>query len=403
MIRTAVIVGTGLIGTSVGLALSRRGVRVHLVDVDPQAARVAAALGAGTLAVPTVPVDLAVLAVPPRNVVRVLAEQQDRGLALTYTDVASVKDATARAVAQGVADHATYVGGHPMAGSERSGPLAARADLFDGCPWVLTPAEETTPGALNRVLAAVALCGAVPVVMDPRDHDRAVALVSHAPHLVASLMAARLRGAPDEVLRLAGRGVRDVTRIAGGDPRLWRDIIGSNAAHVADALGELAEDLKTLMAALRAAATAGPDTLAAVEDLLDRGRHGWQSVHGPNRIPPGAQVTLHVAVAGRPGELGRLLEETAEFGVDTDSLRLGLPCDSDAPVATTTGPAPDELLAHIAASPGAAELLRRKLVGGGWRVSVAPRPVRAPGSVPAAATVRTADTLTTGTARPATR
>jgi prephenate dehydrogenase len=396
MIRTAVIVGTGLIGTSAGLALSRRGVRVHLLDVDPQAARVAAALGAGTLAVPTAPVDLAVLAVPPRNVVRVLAEQQDRGLALTYTDVASVKDATARAVAQGVADQASYVGGHPMAGSERSGPLGARADLFDGRPWVLTPTAQTTADALNRVLAAVALCGAVPVMMDPCDHDRAVALVSHTPHVVASLMAARLRGAPDEALRLAGRGVRDVTRIAGGDPRLWRDIIGSNAAHVADTLGGLAEDLNTLVAALRTAATCGTDALAAVEELLDRGQDGWQSVHGPNRASPGAQVTLRVTVAGRAGELGRLLDETAEFGVGADSLRLGAPCDGDAPAATANGPAPDELVAHIAASPGVAELLRRKLAGGGWRVSVAPRSAGAP--APGRATVRTADTLTTGTA-----
>lgn len=366
MIRTAAIVGTGLIGTSAGLALSRHGVRVHLLDADPTAARVAASLGAGTSAAPAAPVDLAVLAVPPRQVAQVLAEQQHRSLALSYTDVASVKSATAWAISHGTADRTSYVGGHPMAGSERSGPLAARADLFEGCSWVLTPSAETSPAALNRVLAAVALCGAVPVVMDPGAHDRTVALVSHAPHLVASLMAARLQGAPPEVLRLAGRGLRDVTRIAGGDPRLWSDIICSNAAGVAEALGEFMKDLETLMAALRAMEVSGPDAFKAVDDLLGRGREGWQSVHGRDRTAPAAQVTLQITVPDRPGELGRLLRATAEFGIGAEAVRLCLP-----EAATAESGHPAALSAHIGAAPAAADSIRRKLAAGGWHVAVA--------------------------------
>jgi len=299
VIRTAAVVGTGLIGTSTGLALSRRGVQVHLLDADESAARVAAARGAGTLEPPAAPVDLAVIAVPPTRVAQVLVEQQGRGLARSYTDVASVKSATALAFAGHAVHRPSYVGGHPMAGSERSGPQAARAELFEGRPWVLTPGPETSSTALNGVLAAVALCGAVPVVMEPNAHDRAVALVSHAPHLVAALMAARLGDASRETLGLTGQGARDVIRVAGGDPTLWTDIIRSNAQAVGEVLGELAKDLEALAQALHTLETSGgavggsdlgsgggrgadsEGALASVRELLLRGRDGWAAVYEP--------------------------------------------------------------------------------------------------------------------------
>ena len=144
--KTAVVLGTGLIGTSVALALSRHGVLVLLEDRDPDAVRTAASLGAGTVLVPEgleAPVDLAILAVPPAHVARTLGEAQARNLARAYTDVCSVKAGlVAEAVALGL-DTTAYIGGHPLAGREKSGPLAARADLFEGRPWVLTPARET--------------------------------------------------------------------------------------------------------------------------------------------------------------------------------------------------------------------------------------------------------------------
>lgn len=191
-LRTAAVVGTGLIGTSVALALTARGVTTYLIDRDEAAARTAAALGAGTFGAPPAPVDLAVLAVPPATVAEVLEEHQKDGLAQAYTDVASVKGRPQAELAARGCDLTSFVGGHPMAGRERSGPRAGRADLFDGRPWVLTPHPATRSAVLRRGLELVRLCGSVPVVLGPEAHDRAVALVSHVPHLLATLMAARL-------------------------------------------------------------------------------------------------------------------------------------------------------------------------------------------------------------------
>ncbi|MEU2587871.1 prephenate dehydrogenase [Streptomyces avermitilis] len=291
-LRTLAVVGTGLIGTSVALAASRRGVTVHLLDRDESAARTAAALGAGLPGPPPHPVDLAVIAVPPSAAAPVLAEAQARRLALSYTDVASVKAPAQREILAGVPDPRRYIGGHPLAGRERSGPLAARADLFRGRAWVLTPTRLTSKTAFDRALDLIALCGAEPRVMRARTHDDAVALTSHAPHLVASLMAARLSEGPPEAAHLAGQGLRDVTRIARGDSCLWSDIVESNAAAVADILTQIQEDLDAVLAALKDLAEPdlirGPEATAKsrniLVDLLERGITGVEELDaGPGR------------------------------------------------------------------------------------------------------------------------
>ncbi|MFD8986270.1 prephenate dehydrogenase, partial [Streptomyces sp. NPDC059564] len=219
--RTAVVIGTGLIGTSAALALTARGIAVHLVDHDPAQARTAAALGAGSDDAPEGQVDLAIIAVPPAYTAAALAAAIGRGTARAYVDVASVKGGPRRELAALGADTSAYIGTHPMAGKERSGPLAATADLFEGRPWVLTPTRDTDHEVLNLALELVALCRAVPVVMDADAHDRAVALVSHTPQLVSSMVAARLEDADETAVRLCGQGIRDVTRIAASDPRMW--------------------------------------------------------------------------------------------------------------------------------------------------------------------------------------
>lgn len=281
-LRTLAVVGTGLIGTSVALAASRRGVTVYLSDRDESAVHTAAALGAGRPEPPPYPVDLAVLAVPPSAAAPVLAELQGRRLALSYTDVASVKAPAEREILATAPDPCRYVGGHPLAGRERSGPLAARAELFRDRPWVLTPTRLTSKAAFDRALELIALCGAVARVMRARAHDDTVALTSHTPHLVASLMAARLSDGPSEAARLAGQGLRDVTRIARGDSPLWCDILQSNAAAVAGILTRLQEDLSAVLAALQDLAeqdaVRGPEASAKsrsiLMDLLDRGIAG---------------------------------------------------------------------------------------------------------------------------------
>ncbi|MFJ9370907.1 prephenate dehydrogenase [Nocardia sp. NPDC101769] len=265
-LRTLAVVGTGMMGTSLGLAV-RGTVRTYLIDIDHDAAMAAESLGAGVAGTPPEPVDLAVLAVPPRTIAPVLAEQQARGLAYHYTDVGSVKGwPLAEAEAIGC-DLGNYVGGHPIAGSERSGPMAASEHLFRDRIWVLTPQSITSSTTMESVTELVRLCGARPMVMAPSDHDRAIARSSHVPHLLASILAASIHGAGEDVIRLCGSGIRDTTRIAAGDSMLWTDILQANSEEVAKALTEVAADLFTASRALSSGSV-------ELTELLRRGNAG---------------------------------------------------------------------------------------------------------------------------------
>lgn len=274
-----VVVGAGLIGTSIGLALRARGVDVRLADRDPDRARGAARRGAGSvLGGGGEPVDVVVLAVPPGAVPGALLEAQRRVRAAAFTDVAGVKGRpldVARALG---CDLRAYVPGHPMAGGERSGPDAARGDLFRGCRWALCPGPATAEPAVRTVSALVEACGAEPCRVDAAEHDRVVALSSHLPHLVAAALAARLADADATTLALTGRGFRDVTRIAAGDAGLWTDILEQNADHVATVTAEVADDLRAAAAALH---DPGHDGHAYLTALLRRGIDGRTRLEAP--------------------------------------------------------------------------------------------------------------------------
>ncbi|MEU4656560.1 prephenate dehydrogenase [Streptomyces sp. NPDC023723] len=324
--RSALVIGTGLIGTSAALALTRRGVTVHLADHDPQQARTAAALGAGTDEAPDGPVDLAIVAAPPAHVAAVLADALRRGLARGYIDVASVKGGPRRELEALGLDLTSYLGTHPMSGREKSGPLAAAADLFEGRPWVLTPTRDTDTEVLNLVLELVSFCGAVPVVMDADAHDRAVALVSHMPHLVSGLVAARLEHAEEAAVRLCGQGIRDVTRIAASDPAMWIDILSANPGPVADLLGDVAVDLEQTVRALRALQSADDDKrragAAGVEEALRRGNAGQVRVPGKHGSAPRVYETVAVHIDDQPGQLARIFADAGQAGVNIEDVRI---------------------------------------------------------------------------------
>jgi prephenate dehydrogenase len=325
-VRTALVIGTGLIGTSAALALAARGVTVHLRDHDPGRARTAAALGAGTDKAPEGPVDLVLVAVPPALTAGTLAEALRAGLGRGYLDVASVKGGPRRELERTGLDLTAYIGTHPMAGKERSGPLAAGGDLFEGRPWVLTPTRETDTEVLNLALELVALCGAVPVVMDADAHDRAVALVSHTPQLVSSMVAARLEEADETAVRLCGQGIRDVTRIAASDPRMWVDILSANPGPVADVLAGVAADLDETVRALRALES-GDDAdrragASGVADVLRRGNAGRARVPGKHGAAPAAYETVAVLISDQPGELARIFADAGRAGVNVEDVRI---------------------------------------------------------------------------------
>ncbi|NUK08386.1 prephenate dehydrogenase [Streptomyces lunaelactis] len=324
--KTALVIGAGLIGTSAALTLAGRGVTVHLADHDPDRARTAAALGAGSDEPPPGRVDLAIIAVPPAHTATALAEAMRTGTARGYLDVASVKGGPRRELEAMGIDLSAYIGTHPMAGKESSGPLAATADLFEGRPWVLTPTPGTDTEVLNLALELVALCRAVPVVMDADAHDRAVALVSHTPQLISSMVAARLEAADETVVRLCGQGIRDVTRIAASDPRMWVEILSANPGPVADALAGVAADLGETVESLRALQSADDAKrrggAAGIEDVLRRGNAGRVRVPGKHGEAPAAYETVAVLISDQPGELARIFADAGRAGVNIEDVRI---------------------------------------------------------------------------------
>ncbi|MFD5407959.1 prephenate dehydrogenase [Streptomyces griseorubiginosus] len=324
--RTALVVGTGLIGTSAALALVARGVTVHLADHDPEQARTAAALGAGTDEVPEGQVDLAIVAAPPAHVAEVLAGAMRRGVARGYIDVASVKGGPRRELEALGLDLSSYIGTHPMSGREKSGPLAASADLFEGRPWVLTPTRDSDTEVLNLALELVSHCRAVPVVMDADAHDRAVALVSHMPHLVSSMVAARLEHAEEAAVRLCGQGIRDVTRIAASDPGMWIDILSANPGPVADLLTDVAGDLEETVRALRALQSADDakriEGTSGIEDMLRRGNAGQVRVPGKHGSAPRVYEVVAVLIDDQPGQLARIFADAGRAGVNIEDVRI---------------------------------------------------------------------------------
>ncbi|MGP4045735.1 prephenate dehydrogenase [Streptomyces sp. 2A115] len=324
--RTALVIGTGLIGTSAALALAGRGVVVHLADHDPEQARTAAAIGAGTDEEPTGPVDLAIIAAPPAHVAATLADAMRRGLARGYLDVASVKGGPRRELEAMGLDLAAYIGSHPMSGREKSGPLAATADLFEGRPWVLTPTRDTDTEVLNLALELVSHCRAVPVVMDADAHDRAVALVSHMPHLVSSMVAARLQHAEEAAVRLCGQGIRDVTRIAASDPRMWIDILSANPGPVADLLADVSADLDETVQALRALQSSDEakrrEGTTGIEDVLRRGNAGQVRVPGKHGAAPTTYESVVVLIDDQPGQLARIFADAGRAGVNIEDVRI---------------------------------------------------------------------------------
>jgi prephenate dehydrogenase len=276
------------------------------------------------------------------------------------TDVASVKSAVLQRLGDSGADLSRFVGGHPLAGRERSGAGAAQAELFVGRPWVLTPVPATDAAAVERVRAMATALGATVTLMGPAEHDEAVAVVSHVPQVAASLVAARLREVPERSVALAGQGVRDVTRIAASDAGLWTQILAANAPAVARALHALRADLDGLLAAVDALAGADPgaaaDARAALTGLVVEGNEGQARIPGKHGTAPTRYAQVTVLVPDRPGQLARLLQDVGEADVNLEDLHLehseGRPAG----------------LAEIAVLPAAVQRLAAALRGRGWSV-----------------------------------
>ena len=307
------IIGAGLLGTSIGLALSGHGISVRLRDHNPEHVRTASGLGAGVADQGGLDPQLVVVAVPPEHLgVTIQAALEEFPFAVV-TDIGSVKSEPLRHLSSGLE---RYVGSHPMAGSERSGPLAASAALFDGRPWAITPHAASTQAAVASVVALARLCRATEILTTPLEHDRAVATISHVPYVVAVLMAGHLTDAPPEHLALAGQGVRDVTRVAASDPMLWQQILRLNADAVLEPLRALQDDLSELVGAISGSE---PERLL---DVLARGVSGTEAIPGKHGGPGRPLRSVFVSVPDHPGELARLFVDAGTSEVNIEDVHI---------------------------------------------------------------------------------
>lgn len=348
------VVGTGLLGASVGLGLRSLDVDVVLADASPAHMRLAADYGAGRADDSQVEPELIVVAVPPDVVSSVVAAELAEHPNAVVTDVASVKVAPLEELRAHGINLARYVGSHPLAGRERGGPSAARADLFMGRPWVVATRPENAARDVQLVESLILDLGATPITMPEAEHDAAVALVSHTPQIVASLMAARLGAAPDSALALAGQGVRDVTRIAGSQPELWVQILGANSSAITEILSAYRDDLDRVITVLDNLDE--PGSRRALAEHLATGNAGVARLpgkHGQDK----RYATVTVMVEDHPGELARLLAELGDLDVNLEDLRL-----EHSPEAAFG-------LAEIAVLPGVLQRTVDDLVARGWRIA----------------------------------
>jgi prephenate dehydrogenase len=346
----AVVVGTGLVGASIGCALVTAGYAVHLRDSKLSHARVAAGLGAGTIE-PAVSaeVDIVVVAVPPAAIAQVVVHSLQVYPAATVTDVGSVKAGVLDALWRLEVDLDRYVGSHPMAGSQHSGPLTAHPDLFVDRTWVITPHRRSATAAVEAVRAVVRACSAREVVMDVDEHDAAVARVSHLPHLMSVLMAGHLNGVPAEDLLLAGQGLRDVTRIAGSDPDLWQQILDANAGAVLRELKGVQEQLGTLI-------TAVESSPADLREQLERGVAGTRRIPGKHGAAQVAYRQIVVAIPDAPGALARLFADVDDAGVNVEDIAI----EHD--------PAREVGYLQLSVTPAEADALEQTMTARGWSV-----------------------------------
>ncbi|MDN5808288.1 MAG: prephenate dehydrogenase [Brevibacterium sp.] len=326
------IIGTGLLGASLGLALSAQNYQVSLEDTSPTAQQLAADLGAGRVLNTTSAGDapneraideepqIVVVATPPDVAAPTIAAALSTYSNATVTDVASVKTRLLESVRELVApsDLDRYIGCHPMAGREKSGAIAARSDLFTARPWVICSDEDTPRSRLGEVVTVAEATGASVIHLDPRIHDAAVAKVSHVPQVIASLVASQLRHAPLDEVALAGQGLRDVTRIAASDPRLWTQILAGNSEEVRSVLLDLRTELDEVITALEL----GPGSTGALAKAIALGNEGHDRIPGKHGQAPTKYAVVTILVPDTPGTLAILFKDIGDLNINVEDFRM---------------------------------------------------------------------------------
>jgi len=349
-ISSVKIVGSGLIGTSVGLALSARGIKVAMSDVDQAAAFLAQSLvDADANFESTHAFDVVVLAVPPSEFKKALAEEIKLNALSTFVDILSIKTKPLLEVQSFAEILPRYVGTHPMAGREVSGPHSARGDLFNGRTWILTSGELTSRQSLDRATELIALCGGVLVKLTPQEHDQAMALISHTPQILASLLASQLVDSNPQWLGLIGQGFKDVTRIADSDPSLWKEIISENAENILPVLRSFRQKLEDAEATL--------SNSSAAQSIIESGNAGRKLIPGKHGSTARTYIYLHIVIDDKAGQLAAIFNDCAKADVNIEDVSI------EHTPGQNTG-----LVTLSILDLGKAQILERFLGSAGWKV-----------------------------------
>lgn len=347
------IIGSGLIGTSIGLALASKGVKVEMADIDPMAAKLANDL---VVSVPAMVPEIILYAGPSSGLISALLGEFKVNQASKFIDIGSVKTKSLLDVSQSGIPTGRFLATHPMAGREVGGAQSARADLFRSRSWIYMPSDlegaPVDPDLIAAGLWLIQTLGASPVAMSAEKHDRAVALVSHLPQVTASLLAAQLLNVESELLDLAGAGLRDTTRIAASSPALWDEILNSNSSELLPLLINLQSDLGAFIARLSAS--------ASVSDLIERGNQGRSKIPGKHGGAAREYALLPVVIEDKPGQLAALFDECASAKVNVEDLTI------------EHSPGQFTGLITLALSAKDAQILQAHLTNSGWSVH-APR------------------------------
>ena len=307
------IVGAGLIGTSIALALRASGITVTLCDSDSRAQALARDLMGDKDGEASGVEDLCIIATPPDVIAEVIEAEVSRNPRLRVMDISSIKTKPLQNVSSIGFDLTLFAPTHPMAGREVSGPQSARGDLFQGRPWILC-LDGVNPELSQMVRDVVDRCGGIPLDRTVGEHDHAVALVSHLPQMVASLLASQLVAGQGSELELSGAGLRDTTRIADSDPALWAQILAGNSAALRPLLISLQNDLSHAIEKL--------DDPSSMAHLISNGRKGRAVIPGKHGGQARNYTYLDIVIDDKPGQLAAIIEACAAAKVNIEDLAI---------------------------------------------------------------------------------
>lgn len=310
------IIGLGLIGGSIALALKSRGFTVSFRESNPDHAEIARTIGLTERSADDLSPEIVFVCVPPAQAASVLAQASLDFPDATITDVTSVKGAVlSRAIELGVDTH-RMVSAHPMAGREVSGPRAARSDLFEDRVWVITPSQDSDQERVRSIENIVEVMGSSWVKMDADHHDRVVALVSHTPQILSSVLAGELAGEDPHDLAISGAALSDMTRIAASDPQLWQEILLANSTEVVRVMDSVISAMNRLRDALN------EGDAEVISHVIARGNKGRDQVPGKHGGQPVAFEAVNVMISDKPGSLAELFTAAGELDVNLEDVRI---------------------------------------------------------------------------------